>query len=212
MVPVRASPRELERLGRELSARPDLNGVFRTRAGAWRGFIELLHERELFEPVRARVPPPVQRLMDTPPLAVSWMPAMGFQFVFRALDELVSPEAFVQLAHDSVVKGPLRRMKPVIEGIIRIFGASPAAFLQKTPQLMASQVEGITFSIDELGEGYAIVGVCYDYLHDVPRVGFEYWRGAMQITFELCRREVRTHTEVLDEPPHNRALIYFDWR
>jgi len=202
---------ELARAGNEFSQRADLNDVFVTRASAWRSLLEVLHAHGVHDAVRARVPAAVERLMDRPPLPVSWMPAVAFQFIFRALDDLVDPDTFARMAHDSVVKGPLVRMKPVVEGILRLFGASPEAFLRRTAPMMETQVRGMTFELERFEPGEAVLRVVYDHLENPPDSAFDYWRAVMEINFELCSITVVSRTERIDAVPHNAARLIYAW-
>ena len=202
---------ELARVGNEFSQRADLNEVFITRASAWRSLLEVLHTHGIHAEVRRRVPPAVGRLMDRPPLPVSWMPAVAFQFIFRALDDLVDEETFARMAHDSVVKGPLVRMKPVVEGILRLFGASPEAFLRRTGPVMETQVRGMTFELEHFEPGLATLRVVYDHLEDPPDSAFDYWRAVMEINFELCSITAKSRTERIDDAPRNAARLVYAW-
>lgn len=193
------------------STRGDLNEVFVTRASAWRSFMEVLHQHAVFHAVRERVPPAIQRVMDRPPAPTTWMPAVTFQFVFVALDELVDGDAFARMAHDSVVKGPLLHMKPLVEGVFRLFGASPEAFLRRTKPVMETQVRGISFDVERYAAGHAVLRVTYNHLTSPPDSAFDYWRAVMEINFELCSLPVKSRTERVDTPPNNAARLHYWW-
>lgn len=196
---------------RSFSDRADLDEVFRTKAGAWRSFLQVLQERDLFDRVRAGVPREVQAFMDAPPIPVAWMPAICFHHSFVVLQDVITTDELVEIAHDSVVKGPMRPMKPVIEGILRIFGTSPTAFLKRVPDLLMTQMHGVQFSVLELRENEATIEAHYEHLHDVTDFGFDYWRGVLQITFELCRKPVRSQVERIDDARANRAIVRLRW-
>lgn len=202
---------ELVRASAAFSRRSDLNERFVTRASAWRSLMEVLHQHAVFHAVRERVPPAIGRLMDRPPPTIAWMPAVTFQFVFVALDELVDRDTFARMAHDSVVKGPLVRMKPVVEGVLRIFGASPEAFLRRTQPVMETQVRGLSFELERYATGHAVLCVRYDLLESPPDSAFDYWRAVMEINFELCSLAVKSRTERIDAPPHNAARLHYWW-
>lgn len=199
-------------LGAGLVSSPADNEVFITKASAFRSLIEAIRRHGLYDEVHARLPVVARKLVENPPFATAWMPAVAFQYLFRGLWEVTDEAKFSEIARDSVVTGPMKLMKPLIEGTIRLFGATPAAFYKRFPQVMESQIKGVTFTVAELVDNRAVITVTYDHLKDVPYESFLYWAAILEITNEICGR--RGHNEVLvdtSEPRRNRGLLTLHW-
>jgi hypothetical protein len=199
-------------LGAGLVSSPAENEVFITKASAFRSLIEAIRSHGLYDEVHARLPVVARKLVENPPFATSWMPAVAFQYLFRALWEVADEGSFCTIARDSVVTGPMKLMKPLIEGTIRLFGATPAAFYKRFPQVMESQIKGVTFTVVELTDDRAVITVTYEHLRDVPYESFLYWAAILEITNEICGRT--GHNEVYvdtTDPRRNRGRLTLHW-
>lgn len=198
------------RLGIEFGLSAEDAPNFRSKAMAWRGLMSALHAKGLFEEVLAVVPAPVQRYMQKPPLGISWMPAIAFQYVFRALEGQVSAEQMQELAHMSILRGPFKAMSSVVEGMLRLFGSKPEAFLERLPKVMAQQLEGVTFEVEKLAERSVRMMVRYEYVEDLPPACFAYWVGVLTVTFEICGIS-DGRTELAIDDRGRTGMIHFHW-
>jgi hypothetical protein len=201
-----------EVLGAELFKDPSTASSFVTKAGAFRALIDVLRTTGRYPRIHAAADPALRPLMDQPPLPISWMPAVAFQYLFRAMWAVLDPDEFRRVSRDSVLAGPMKVMRPIIEGTLRLFGASPAAFYRRMPAIMAAQVKGIEFEFIELDDTHALLEVRYPLLFDVPEPAFIYWEAVVGHTFDICRCTGTATTELLDDPDRNRARITLDWQ
>ena len=203
---------QAEVLGAELFKDPNDASEFVTKAGAFRALLEVLRNEGVFDQVRAAADPQVLPLIDQPPLPISWMPAIAFQYLFRAMWSVLPPDEFRRVSRGSVLAGPMKVMRPIIEGTLRLFGASPVAFFRRMPGVMAAQVKGIEFEFVVLEDDHAVLEVRYPVLVDVPEPAFVYWEAVVQNTFDICGCEGSATTELLEVPDHNRARINLSWK
>ena len=198
-------------LGAEFGLTPEQSAGFRSKAAAWRGLIAALEAKGYFDEVVREVPAPVRVLMKNPPLGAVWMPAIAFQYVFRALSIRLDDNGMRQLARHSLIRGPMKTMKPVIEGMLRLFGAKPINFLRRTPGVMERQLEGVKFEFFESqSENEASMHIDYYLLRDLPRECFTYWEGVFTTVFDICGIDDFS-TEVEIEPGRHAATIRFRW-
>lgn len=199
-------------LGAEFFKNPEDAPRFVTKASAFRSLLGVLREDQLFDVVLAHCPAEAQAIMKDPPLPIAFMPAVVFQYVFRALDAEVGLERLRDIARRSVLTGPMKVMRPIIEGTLRMFGASPTAFFRRMSQIMKPQIKGVDFDFILLEEGRATLELTYPYLHDVPDAAFVYWEAVLANTFEICGRHGSARTDRSgDTPDRNRAHIYLEW-
>ncbi len=183
---------------------------FRSKASAWRGLMAALRGRELFEGVRSRVPPEVVALMDRPPLGAAWMPAVAFQYAFRGLAGLVDDDEVQVVASESVFHGPMKVMRPLVEGSIRLFGPEPAGLFKRIPKIMAQQIEGVRFVNEEVGVKAHTISVSYEHIHDLPVACFTYWAGIFSVVFEICGiPDVESEVEIDDA--RRSCRIHYRW-
>jgi hypothetical protein len=201
-----------EVLGAELFKDPATAASFVTKAGAFRALLDVLRREGYLGPIRAVADPAVHPLIDQPPLPISWIPAVAFQYLFRAMWAVLGPDEFRRVSRESVLAGPMKVMRPIIEGTLRLFGASPAAFYRRMPAIMAAQVKGIEFEFVELDDQHALLEVRYPLLFDVPEPAFVYWEAIIAHTYAICGCTGTATTEQLDDPDRNRARITLDWR
>lgn len=184
---------------------------FVTKAGAFRALLEVLRSEGHLDRVVERASPVAQPIMREPPLQITWMPAVAFQYLFRAMWAELGPAEFRRVSQMSVMTGPMKVMRPIIEGTLRLFGASPAAFFRRMPKIMAAQLKGIEFEFIELEDRHAVLEVRYPYLHDVPIPAFVYWEAIVANTFEICGCKGSASTGAVSGPNRNCARIVLDW-
>lgn len=200
-----------ESLGADLGwSKEDLDG-YRAKGGAFRGLTHAIGEAGLRERVLAGLPSASRAIYDKPPLSVAWMPGVHFQYVLRALDEIGGEELVRKMGLSSMLHGPVNFMRPLIEGTLRLFGATPHAFFARVPSIMAGQVDGMTFEYGKEGPERAMITVRFDELRDLPPRTWWYWEGAFSSTFELCKVEGSCRAKPTDSPRRNEAKITATW-
>ena len=116
---------------------------YQAKAGAFRGLVHAVGEQGLRERVLIGLPSESRAVFDKPPLSVSFMPGVHFQYVLRELDEIGGHDLVREMGLSSMLKGTVNMMRPLIEGTLRMFGATPHAFFRKVPSIMANQVTGM---------------------------------------------------------------------
>lgn len=203
---------KLEILGAEFFKDPRDASRFLTKASAFRAFTNAIKDAGLLPRVMEHCPQAARELIDDPPLPISWMPAVIFQYLFRALERETDGAQLRALAKQSVMTGPMKMMRPIIEGTLRLFGASPVAFFRRMPGLMENQVKGIEFEFEEIDDTSATLLVSYPYLRDVPEAAFVYWEAVVANTFDICGRKGTAKTIPLPgDPDLASANIVLEW-
>ena len=201
----------LKAVSAKLSDHPAVNEEFVTKASAWRSLIDVMREVGVLERVRERSDPAVQEFLDKPPFPSTWMPAIPFQSVLAVLEKEVGIEGVREIARESTNGGMMKVMRPLVEGLLRIFGSDPASFYKRVPKVMESQVRGITFDFKTVEDGRAELLLSYDYLRDCPTGSFVYWESVLQQVQEVCGRQGTATTERIDTPRRNSARLVFTW-
>ncbi len=198
-------------LGHELARDPEFHKHFLCKGSAFRGVVAALEQNDLLDQVCAEVPAEVAAHLRQPPASTEWMQAIEFQYVFRGVEICGGMDGLKRVGRDGIFRGPLKTMRPFIEGTLRLFGGSPTAFFRRIPSVMESQIKGLRFSYEERGPTEVAITVHYDWLKDVPLCAFVYWEAVFGVTFELCGVAGRGSTHVLPSAFHDTAEIRLSW-
>jgi hypothetical protein len=195
-----------------LHLRPDWETGFVSKATAFRGLLEAVADAGVAHEVRQAASPELLPWLTEPPLGSAWMPAVVFQPVFAAVDRVGGEDLLRRIAAASMRQGAMRVMQPLVEGMLRLFGASPAAFYQRLPGILANQLKGVEFTVREASERHVLMTVRYAYLQEAPRPGFVYWEGVLQTPVTLCGGSVAgSATHVGAGNSADTATIQITW-
>jgi len=186
--------------------------TYRAKAGAFRGLVHALGEAGLRERVLVGLPAETRAICDKPPLSVAWMPGIHFQYVLRELHEIGGDELVRKMGLSSMLHGPVNMMRPLIEGTLRLFGATPHAFFSRVPSIMAGQVDGMVFVYEDQGPSQAALTVLFEALDNVPPRTWPYWEGVFSSTFELCKVQGECEAVPTDDRRKREAIITAKWR
>ncbi|MEM7151844.1 MAG: hypothetical protein AAF799_03335 [Myxococcota bacterium] len=201
---------EPEHLGVEFGLTAADAARFKSKASAWKGLVSALEQKGLHDQVLAKVPEAVAKLMQHPPTGGAWMPAVAFSYVFVALHGTLDDEQMRAVASSSILRGPMKTMKPMVEGMLRLFGTSPLAFFRRLPKIMAQQLQGVTFDLVEAQDTEVLVQVRYHYVRGLPREAFVYWDGVQRSTFDICGVGP-THCSMKIESEDSSARYHYRW-
>lgn len=183
---------------------------FKSKASAWAGLMSALKAKGFYDRVLVEVPDEVAALMKHPPTGGAWMPAVAFSYVFVALRGTIDDARMLDLANASILRGPMRAMKPMVEGMLRLFGTSPLAFFRRLPKIMAQQLQGVTFELVEEQETEVVVEIRYHFVSGLPREAFVYWDGVQRGTFDICGVTPKQCSMTVD-PDASAARYHYRW-
>ncbi len=99
----------------------------------------------LLEEVRPRVSPETRKLLDNPPLAGVWMDGFAVEDLNLAVSQLRGLDILPAISARAMATGMTPILRPVVEGMMRLFGMSPAALFSRLPTISRSSVRGIEF-------------------------------------------------------------------
>jgi uncharacterized protein (DUF2267 family) len=160
--------------------------AFRMKASALRGMLDAIADRPDAAAIRAELPGPIAALFDDPPPAVRKIAAVQLQYLLEAVERVAGPDGLRETAQASVIRGPLKTMRPFIEGVLRLFGQSPKGLLLRVPQVMAQQLEGMSFTSEATDEFTCVIAIRNEVLPTMPRRTWTYWEGVLATTYALC--------------------------
>ena len=176
----------VDTFGAEFGLDPESAPLFRTKASAWRGLISALEAEDLMAAAHEGVPPEVQDLLRSPPAGGVWVPAVAFQYVFRALDAQVDDEQMRVIARHSMQHGTMPILRPVIESLLRIMGTNPGGLIKRLPKVAHQQLQGIRLEIHDVQDRSFRARLEYEHVNGLPRATFTFWQGVLWAVFDVC--------------------------
>jgi Protein of unknown function (DUF2378) len=162
-----------------------MSSRMRLKAATFRTYIRILTEDGRREAVRALVPPETAALMLEPPLSGSWMDLAHMHHIDHAVETLGGMAAVRDLAR----KGTDQARKPymgVVEGVLKLFGTSPATLFKRMNTLVSSFVSGIDYRYTATGERSGTMVVAFDADHELPTSAFVGQIPTLQTLLDTC--------------------------
>ncbi len=200
----------VDTFGAEFGLDPDMAPMFRTKASAWRGLISALEAEALFEGAVAAVPPEVEELLREPPAGGVWIPAVAFQYVFRALDAQVDDARMRVIAGHAMRHGSLPVLRPVVESLLRIMGSNPGKMMRRLPKVVNQQIQGMKLEVADIQPRSFRARLEYEFVNGLPRATFTFWQGILWAVFDICGVEP-TNATIAIGPRRATCEYEFDW-
>jgi hypothetical protein len=176
-----------------------------------RSYIAYLHEYGLYDAVYARVPSETQALLKQPPHLMQWCSVEHTRAIFEALGAERGPGEVRRMGRSSF-NGPLFHfLRPVVQGMLRLFGASPRGLIAHAHQALQSLNRGVRTLYLDRGPNAGVV----EYYAPVPwtLLAAEAWAGICESAFDICGTEGTAVIEGLREQGKESVLaIGLSWK
>lgn len=166
-----------------------------------RGYVQALDRLGWRTAVAARVSRPTRSLMDRLPLDSAWVSATPFEELAVAVEALHGSAGVRRAARESVNSAVVPVLKVIIEGFLRLFGASPATLFSRMGQMTAATVRGIEYVWTPTSDHSGTILLLYPGRTDVPPAQFMGSAGSFEVAFELCGVQGRVEDPKLS-PAH----------
>ena len=152
-------------------------GDVRVRGSTVRAYLKLVDEDPAKAALLALLPPATMALFAAPPLPSSWVEWEPILHITAAMEKLGGPVAVRRLAGRAIneAKGPHIR---ILEGLLRLFGASPASIFGRFNHLVKNAMQNVEFIYMPTSERSGMMEVHYHANGEVP--GYIFW-GAVQV-------------------------------
>ncbi len=150
-----------------------------TRGSIVRGTLAELKDRQLFDAVRARASPDVQKLMDDPPGSLDWIPSSLWESIVIHVGQIAGRETVREISYSlSRISGSVL-IGPVIRATVRVFGASPLSVLQRVNTIIFLQHRGLEVAYEPETERSGFVVLHYP--EPASEFLFAGWEGAYML-------------------------------
>ena len=125
--------------------------AMRLKAATFRSYVGTLERDGKRDAVMALVPPETAALMIAPPLAGSWMDMRHMGDIIHAVERIGGLTAVRDFARKAV-NDARKPYMGVVEGVLKLFGTSPATLLKRMNSLVRSFIEGVDYRFIPISE------------------------------------------------------------
>lgn len=150
-----------------------------------RGYIAQLTRSGKLRAVRARVSGTTRALLDAPPPLTQWIDATVLEELYEAVGAIDGAPGVRLMVREAIRGSMLPLVEPVIQGILRVFGASPAALFTRAELALRSSLQGVETRFVPLTANTGEFEVRY-IGHRAPPMAFVAWRGTLEVAYDLC--------------------------
>ena len=182
-----------------------------SKASAYRGLVGAVADRGMTEAVARQLPEAARETFLQPPLSVTYIPSVHFHLVMKAIDAAGGHELLRDIGRDSILQGPVSMMRPLIEGTLRLFEASPAAFYKMMPKIIGNQAQDMTLRFEKTGARACELLVQFDVFDHMPPRAWVYWEGVLLAIYDLCSVEGTCTATPTDDPRGRAAIFHCAW-
>jgi hypothetical protein len=157
----------------------------RLKGSTLRAYVNVLVKLGRRDDVMAIVPPDTARVLANPPLSGSWIDFAHILRITEAMETLTGTTGVRDFAHRAIdeAKGPHVRM---LEGLLRLFGTSPATIFKRMNDLVKSTIENIEYIYTPISSVSGIMEVKYHLKEEVPMCMYSGGTQVLQAIFDAC--------------------------
>jgi hypothetical protein len=174
----------------------------RLKAATFRAYVAMLEHDSKRDAVMALVPPETAALMARPPLAGSWMDLTHMQRLIHAVDKIGGLAAVRDFARRAVADARKPYMG-VVEGVLKLFGTSPATLLKRMNALVRS------FRFVPSSERAGVMEIEWATEHKIAMCEFVAQVPSLQTLLDACG--VKGVVGPPERLAANRARFHIQW-
>ena len=157
----------------------------RITGSLFRGYVAGLDAMGLRASVRAAVSPPVQALIDHPPMHREWLDGTQLVEVFKAVIALRGLEGIRQLGYEATRASTLNHLRPMIHAALGIHGATPAGVFGQLNAICKPFFRGLSFEYE--AENPRAGTITLRSRRAMGVVEFAAWEGALRTLYGELR-------------------------
>jgi hypothetical protein len=177
-----------------------------------RGFVSELARRRLTGAVLERVSAAARDALGAPPPATAWVDGALLIEIEVAIEAIAGVDMVRQISHDAVLGGVTAALRPIVQGVLRLFGASPHSILERITLIATASNRGLEFTYSRLDERSGELVMTFPSGRNVPTAIFEGLAGALSSAFETCGvTPTIPSPELLPTARRNSARFHLTW-
>ncbi len=184
--------------------------LYRVKGSIFRAHLKVLERDQKLETIRARVSPATQRLLQSPPLASSWMESPPLDEIVEQIELLEGMDGIRRMAEETLRLEMSGLLTPMVRGVMRIIGTSPHSLFSRMNDLVRTVIQDVEYSWSKTGEKSGVQLVRYPTAKNVPMRTFIGGIAGQKNTLNLCNVE-----GTVDDPvrrSQNSAEFVIRWK
>lgn len=155
---------------------------------SFKSAVDFIHQRGLIKQVLAECSPPTKKMVEKPPIVLSWMDAAPLDEVETLIAKHAGRQACVDLGLEAARKLGGTMVQPVLKLAMTLFGQTPATLLGNLDRFYPLVTSGMHFAYERVADSEGIVTLTCDG-PSVPPALFDVTRGNLVYFIELCQRD-----------------------
>ena len=155
------------------------------KGGVLRGYAQFLRGRGELDEIRASVPAETAELLEHPPLPSDWVPVKHTTAVIEAVGARDGKARIREMNRDGLRTTLLAMAMPILSGLGRLFGLSPATIFGRLELIMKANSRGFQYAYEPLSDHSGTVSV-HSGAHDESLFTAEAWAAGFELLLEIC--------------------------
>ncbi len=167
--------------------RPALKGVLVRQLRGW------ITEQGLVERTREKLPREFAAAFESEVFATDWVDARETAALLYALESATNAQTVFDAMRTISRTGTIPRIQPILDGIVRLFGLSPATLFSRLNLINRATTRGVETAWSPRGERDGVVAMTFDGPVDPPSPWgifssstINAWAGTAQTVFDVC--------------------------
>jgi hypothetical protein len=156
------------------------------KAFVLRAYINELKVANLFEVVLGKVDPGTRQVLLDPPPGSSWIDSRHTDGIGEVASEIIGLQRWRKISHDAVINSMIPVLRVVVEGFVRLFGATPATLLARLTRITSTSQRGVEYDYQASSNRSGVLIVRYYERRDVPLSTFYSCAGGIDTIFDIC--------------------------
>ncbi len=160
---------------------------FSVKASLFRGVVHVLKQDAKLSVIEAALSRATATLVRELPPATAWVDGKAMTELEQSMLAVLGERAVHDIAKRSIAAeiGPITRS--ITDGIVRLFGASPATMFPRIAMFEALSTKGVKTSWESTGLRSGELHTRYPTSRGLPDAGAIFSAGMLESVFDICR-------------------------
>jgi hypothetical protein len=172
-----------------MMARTLAKNQYLVKGSVVRAHIAYLAKNNKLTSVLSRVGPATVACIHHPPLAGSWVAAGLLVDVVAALHQIAGDRAVLDMSNEFIQEQAVQSLIPMVQGVLRIFGTSPASLFNRFSELTRTSVRGVDYKYTVISERSGMMSTETHTDLTLPAAAFLPRIPAFELALKLCGKK-----------------------
>jgi hypothetical protein len=181
--------------------------MFRLKGSVYRSYVKLLEREGRLEGLVAKLAPADAELFRNVPLSSTWVDGEPLARLNGIIYEMEGAIGLKKIARQTLDEGMLPMLRPMLQGVMRVFGVSPATLFTRMNDLVKTTCQGLEYDYKRVTDRSGTMDARYGTVDPVPPHVWLAGMASFEAILALCSvKGSVSEAEVLG-PRHGRYRI-----